>query len=195
MLFLRLTILCHFNLKCQLYINLNALKEFDFDAYVYHSKSEINLTMSSLQEEIKSILFLSCFLFNAKTQYWSTELKVMNIVWIVKKIQHIIKITEHITIIYINYSAIIFIVQQFSLNTVNIKKLNLYLIWTSEHLQCFHLNVHYKSDKTNIILKVLFCLVSQDYQSELNKSSLDVLYTSTVFIYANNLVEISLKFC
>ena len=117
-----------------------------------------------------------------------------DIVWIIKKIQHIIETAEYIIIIYINHFAVIFIVQQFSLNTVNIEKLNLCLMWTSEYLQHFCLNVHYKSGKTNIILDVLFCLVSWDYQFELNELSLDVLHISIIFIYTNNLVKISLKF-
>ena len=149
--------------------------------------------MSSLQKKMKSILFLSYLLFNVKTWYWSTEFKVTNIVWIIKKIQHMIKTAEHITIIYTDHSAAVFIVQQFSLNTVNIKKLNLHLMWTSKYLQCFYLDVCYKSDKTNIILNVLFHLVSWDYQFELNKLSFNVLHTSIISIYTNNLVKISFK--
>ena len=82
------------------------------------------------------------------------------------------------------------------MNTTSVKKLNLQLICASEYLQQFHLNIHYKLSKTNIILDTLSRLASHDYQSELNKSSLDVLHTSTnTSIYANTLVEILANFC
>jgi len=58
-------------------------------------------------------------------------------------------------IIYINYVISIRISHQFSLNITVMKKLNLYLIQTSKYLQCFHLNIHYKSEKLNIILDAL----------------------------------------
>ena len=37
-LFSKLTILIHYNLKCQLYTDMNTFKEFNFRAYVYHIK-------------------------------------------------------------------------------------------------------------------------------------------------------------
>ena len=66
-----------------------------------------------------------------------------------------IEVTECITIIYTDYSAAVFIVQQSSLNIVNINKLNLHLICISEYLQHFSLNIHYKSGKINIISDAL----------------------------------------
>ena len=36
--FFKLTMLIHYNLKCQLYTDINASKEFDFRAHVYHMK-------------------------------------------------------------------------------------------------------------------------------------------------------------
>ena len=37
-LFSKLTILIHYNMKCQLYTDMNTLKEFSFRAYIYHMK-------------------------------------------------------------------------------------------------------------------------------------------------------------
>ena len=36
--FSKLTILIHYNLKCQLYTGMNTLKEFDFRAHIYYMK-------------------------------------------------------------------------------------------------------------------------------------------------------------
>lgn len=84
-LFSRPTILSHFNPKQQLYIDLNVLKEFSFGTHVYHMKPGSEgplkgLTLLPMQKQMKPILFLSHLLTDAKTQYWSTELEVADIV-------------------------------------------------------------------------------------------------------------------
>ena len=53
-LFLRLIILSHFDSKQQLYINLDASKEFDFSAHIYHVKSD--LVQSSLDKSDSMML-------------------------------------------------------------------------------------------------------------------------------------------
>lgn len=74
MLFLRSSILNHFNSKQQLYIDLDASKEFDFDVHVYHNKlnllkTSFNDLFSSEQKEMKSIFFFSHLLSDAETHY------------------------------------------------------------------------------------------------------------------------------
>ncbi len=65
-------------------------------------------------------------------------------------------------IIYTDHAVLIRISHQFSLNITVMKKLNLHLIQTSEYLQCFYLNIHYKSEKLNIILDALSQLLSNN---------------------------------
>ena len=72
--------------------------------------------------------------------------------------------------------------------------MNLHLIYASEYLQCFCLDIHYKSEKTNIILNALSWLASHEYQLESDESSLDVLHSSSVSIYVNTLIKMSFKF-
>lgn len=132
-LFLRSLTFNYFNSKQQLYIDVDTSKEFDFDVHIYHSKSDLLKTSSddfflSEQKEMKSNYFLSCFLSNAETHYWFTKLKVADIVWMIKKIYHMIKTIKKITIIYTDHSAAVFIICQLSFNIVNIKKLNLHFI-------------------------------------------------------------------
>ena len=171
MMFSRLTILSHFDFKHWLYIDLDVLKEFGFDTHIYHAKSDLMKSTSeselllwsvssSSQKDTESILFLSCLLTDVKMWYWSTELKVADIVWVVKKVHHMIEVTEQFTIIYTDHFTTVFIVQQFSLNIINIKKLNLCLICVFKYLQHFHLDVWYKSGKTNIVLNTLSQLTS-----------------------------------
>ena len=118
------------------------------------------------------------------------KLKIINIVWVVKKVHHMIETVKHTMIVYIDHFITVFIVWQFSLNTVNMKKLNLHLVCVSEYLQWFWLNIHYKSDKINIISDVLSCLVSHKYHSESDDFSLNILHSTVTSIYVNNFIKV-----
>ena len=70
--------------------------------------------------------------------------------------RYIIKsIKRLLTIIYIDYLAIIFILKQVSLTTSLTNKLNSRLIRTSQYLLLFDLLIKYKINKFNIILDAL----------------------------------------
>lgn len=59
-LFSCLSLLVHFDSKHQLYIDLNALKKFNFEAHVYHTKMNVIITVEiSKQKSIELIMFLS----------------------------------------------------------------------------------------------------------------------------------------
>ncbi len=77
-LFSRPSILTHFQLKRQLYIDLDALKEWGIGAHVYHCRDDT--VTASKQKSMKSILFRSRLLADAETRYWPTELKVAGLV-------------------------------------------------------------------------------------------------------------------
>ncbi len=111
---------------------------------------------------MKPILFLSQLLTDAETHYWSTKLKVTELIWVLKKTHHLIEVAEQSTIIYTDHTAAVEIEHQFSLNTIAVKKLNLRLVRASEYLQRFRLKIQYKSEKTNIISDALFRLPSSN---------------------------------
>ena len=94
-------------------------------------------------------------------------------VWVVRKIRHMIEASVHKIIIYTDHSTTVFIVRQMNLNTISVKKLNFRLMRASEFLQPFRLDVRFKPDKTNIILNALSRLANKQFQSP--KQSLDVL--------------------
>ena len=71
--------LTHFDPDKPLYIDLDALKEFEFDAMIYHTKGNIS-TEYSVKSAVQSILFLSQLLKDTETHYWSTELEVIRII-------------------------------------------------------------------------------------------------------------------
>ena len=105
-----------------------------------------------------------------------------------------IETAEQIIIIYTDYFTAVFIVHQLSLNIVDIEKLNLHLIYVSEYLQCFCLNIHYKSEKTNIVFNALSQLASHEYQLESDEFSLNVLHLFSVSIYANIFIKMLSEF-
>ena len=154
-LFSKLIILIHYDLKCQLYTDINALKEFNFKAYVYHIKKSHSFI--SGQKSIKLILFLNKTLADTETYYWLNKLEVTDLVWLVWKIYHMLKSAEKLIVVYTDHSVTLDIVCQFSLTLMTlIDKMNLHLICVSKYLQRFCLNVHHKADKINIVSDALF---------------------------------------
>ena len=134
-LLLKFSYLMHSNSNRRLFIDLNVSKKFDFDVMLYYVKKVFfNQFMSnqfSSRHVIESIFFLNQFLTSTETHYWSTKLEIVEIVWILKKIRHIIEIDNTFVdkiVIYINHDAILNIVNQTSLTTSFTNKFNLRLI-------------------------------------------------------------------
>ena len=86
-----------------MYIDIDAAKEKDFRAIIYHLKrgNRVKPTI------INPILFLSKCLTSAKVRYWPTELKMARIVWTVQKTHYIIRTAYQVAIIWTDYSAIL----------------------------------------------------------------------------------------
>ena len=69
----------------------------------------------------------------------------------VKKLRHLIKASQHVTVIYTDHQAIVDIAKQSSLNTTSVVRLNLRHVRSSEYLSRFRLDIRYKPGKSNII--------------------------------------------
>ena len=112
-------------------MNLNTFKIFDFVAIIYHHKQNyISKDFNKLaRTNVQSILFLSRYLNIVEHNYWPTKLEIADVVWIVKKIRHMIEFSlKSFVIIYTNYSAVVLISRQTILNIINTNKFNLRLI-------------------------------------------------------------------
>ena len=141
--------LVHFDFNCQLYINVNAFKQYEFSAVVYYVKNDsISIfimnakTVEFLCHKIQLILFFSKILMFVKRNYWFIEMKTAELIWMIHKTRHLIKSVSKNIIVFMNHSATTLIVCQTHLIiTVNINKLNLQLIWTSQYFSQFNLNV------------------------------------------------------
>ena len=127
--FARPTILHHHNPKKQIYVDLDASKEWGFAAHVYHVKNELQKDSGTKsiadkhqtgikpvaeyfkQKSQQPILFLSRQIKPVKSRYWPTELEMADIVWVVKKIRHLIEACVKTTIIYTDHSAAVELVR------------------------------------------------------------------------------------
>ena len=93
--------------------------------------------------------FFSRLLMSTKIRYWSIELKITNIIWILKKVRHIIKtLNQSIKIIiYIDHDVALDITKQTSFFTSFTNKLNFRLVKTLNYIQRFNFNIRHKSSK------------------------------------------------
>ena len=148
--------LIHFDRKRRFYIDLNAFKQWNFAAIMYHVLDDSFSDVTYSRTIIQSIMFLSRCLNGVEKNYWSTKLKIVDIVWIIRKIKHMIESTEmSSTIIYIDHSVAVFISRQIILITFSSDKLNLRLVRASQYLFNFNLSVKHKVDKANVMSNVL----------------------------------------
>lgn len=172
------TFLLHFDVKRSLYMNVDAFKRYKFEAILYHvmRDSEIDIilkndkTIKFSRTKVQLILFLSKVLSTAKRNYWSTELKMTDLVWLVRKTRHLIEadFNVHIALMFTNHTVVTNIARQMKLVFFNTDKLNLRLIRISQYLSQFNLNIRYRSDKIHLVSDVLsrlldFFLVKKEF--------------------------------
>ena len=174
--------LIHFDQKRRFYIDLNVFKQWNFATIVYHVLNDSLNDVTYSRIAIQSIMFLSRCLNDVEKNYWSTELKVADIVWIIRKIKHIIKSIEIVSIIiYIDHFVAVFISRQITLITFSNDKLNLRFVWVLQYLFDFNLFVRHKIDKINVM------------SNALSKLQVDVSIIDKIDVF-ESLYEHALKF-
>ena len=93
-------------------------------------------------------------------KYWPTELEIVGLIWVIRKIRHMIESAKQINVILIDHTANISIVKQTTFANNNTDKLNFRLIRASIYLSQFRLNVKYRPGKKHVIPDVLSRLFS-----------------------------------
>ena len=106
----------------------------------------------SKRKNVEFIIFFNRILISIEKKYWSIELKMTKLIWLIKQIRHMIKTSKYIIIIYIDHVVNSSIIRQIKFINNNVDKLNIKLIRVSIYLSQFWLNVRYKSKKSHIIL-------------------------------------------
>lgn len=177
------TFLAHFDRRRQLYVDIDASKTWGFAAMVYHTKVDRKASNEPpAKKDVQAIMFLSKSINTAERNYWPTELEVAAIVWVVRKIRHMIEASEvPPAIIYTDHSAAVQISRQTTLTTSSTDKLNLRLVRASQYLSGFNLSVRHKAGKTNVVPDALSRLQA-DVAPEEGQAVLEGLYGSTVLI-------------
>lgn len=147
------TFLAHYDATRPLFIDLDASKSFGFAAMIYHTKKDQADDKDRISRvEVQPIMFLSKCLNDAERNYWPTELEVAGIVWVVKKIRHMLESNlRPPVVIYTDHSAAVPISRQTSLNTTSTDKLNLRLVRASQYLSAFNLELRHKAGKSNTV--------------------------------------------
>jgi hypothetical protein len=146
--------LTHYSRMRQLYADVDVSRK-NLEVMIYHLKNDEKFKDSSSKRDVKHILFLNKTLSKTKFRYWSTKLEMTELVWIVKKIAHLIKSSKHSTIIYTNHDVNSTIISVIKLSTSSTNKLNMKLIRAFMYLSQFRLNIKHRSEKSNIVSDVL----------------------------------------
>ena len=193
----RSVFLIHFDAKRQLYIDLDFSKKEDIEAMMYHVReNKLSFTEYSVKRCVQSILFFNRFLTSIEIRYWSTKLKIVGLVWMLRKIRHLVEFSKQFAIIYTDHEASFEIAKQTSLTTFSTDKLNLRLIRISNYIHRFELNIRHKSEKLHIVFDALSrlftCNVKTSNVFDADENELDALNVSVFFIVS--LVEIDKAF-
>ena len=178
------SILVHFDPSRTLWIDLDASKEFGFGAVVFHVKRDAKFDKGwPSRMDVEPIMFLSRLLAQAERNYWPTELEIAGIVWVLKKVRHMIESSKQAVRIQTDHSAIVDIMKQSSIvSTTSTMRMNTRLIRASQFLKQFDLDITNKPGKEHIIPDALSRLASLNHDqlpedhSELDS---DALFTAT----------------
>lgn len=138
-----------------MYIDIDVFKCFNFEIVVYYLKIDCLNSIKSKRIDIESILFLNKMFNTTEIKYWFIELELCDLIWIMRRVRHIIEIFIMIIIIYIDHAINIFIIKQITLNFINIDKFNLRLIRAFIYFFQFRLNIRHKSNKNYVIFNAL----------------------------------------
>ena len=169
------TFLVHYDSSRKLYIDLDASKEWGFAVMIYHVVNDPEGSFP--RTDVQPIAFLSKMLNQAEQNYWPTELEVAGIVWVVKKVRHMIESTKKPpVVVYTDHSAAVPISRQTSLTTSSTDKLNLRLVRASQYLSMFDLTVRHKAGKANIVPDALSRLQASTIVAKDGPGVLEALY-------------------
>ena len=130
---------------------------------------------------VKLILFFNKCFTNVENRYWFTKLKIVNLIWTIRRVRYIMKIAIHFVIVYTNYFVTITIVQQIKLFILFVNKLNLRFVRIFTYFFQFILNVRYKFDIQHIVFNVLLRLLIDNAKLFFDSMLNDVYLLKVIF--------------
>ena len=172
----------HCSFAWQFYLNVDVSKKKNIEAMIYHFKQIIS--DYSIKIMVESIMFLNRKITNTESRYWSTELKLAGLIWILRKTKHMIESVQQSFIIYTDYEIAVEISRQKSLFIFSIDKLNLRLIKTFEYIQKFNIIIRYKFEKNHVVSNALSNLATKsDSDSDFEEKKLNTLSATVKFVF------------
>ena len=100
-------------------------------------------------------------MFEIENRYWFTKFEIIEVIWIIKKIRHMIEFCrKSLIIIFIDHSTTADIIKQISFTTESTKKLNFRLIKISQYFSASFIKIKIKSKKFHLIPNALSRLKS-----------------------------------
>ena len=131
-------------------------------------------------------MFLNRMFTSTEEKYWFTKLKMIDLIWLIKRIRHLIETFKHVIIIYTNHAVNLFITRQIKFTNNSVDKLNMKLIRTSIYFFQFRLNIRYKSNKKHIISNVFNRLLITNRMSSDKNDVLNIENFHTIMINSEN---------
>lgn len=101
-----------------MFIDMDASKRA-VSAMAYHLRGDRLPPEGQLppRTDIEPILFLGRLMTPAETRYWPTEMEVAALVWVVKKIRHLIDGADKPVVVFTNHASTVDIVNHTHLGT------------------------------------------------------------------------------
>jgi hypothetical protein len=196
---IKTTLLIHFDKIKWLWIDLDEFKEFDFEVIIFHVIKKFSKKTWSIKNDIQLIMFLSRLLISAKKNYWLIELKTVELIWVIKKIRHLIQSSKKSVIIQTNHAVIMNICKQIFITSINsVMRMNLRLIRVFQFLSQFsNLKIRHKSRKYHLISDALFRLQSlnkKDLSNDHAKLNEFFVDHNAIHVYNTTLVKLNSEF-
>ena len=171
----------HFSFFKQLFVNLNTFDK-GIDVMIYHINQKtdfdiISIIKFSSRKSVEFILFFSRLLNTAESRYWLTKLEMTDLIWIIRKIRHMIESFKAFLIFYTDHETSLEIARQTSLTTFSIDKLNLRLVRAFDYIQKFDIFIRHKLEIIHIVSDALSRLSSITI-SITQDEKLDVLFVA-----------------
>ena len=177
----------HFNSDRLFFIDMNASKQKKFEDMTFHvlfdSSGETNIDIKRI--EIQFIMFLSKQLSQPEKKYWPTKLKMTNVVWMIKKIRHLIEFCKKPPIVvFTDHAAIVELINQTFLITFNTDKFNLRLIRVFQYFFTLLIRIRIKLGRFHVISNVLsrlkFAAFNDDSSAFENLNELNTMFFETI---------------
>ena len=88
---------------------------------------------------------------DAENKYWPIEFEITGLIWVMRKVRHMIDAAKYTTVVFTDHAVNILITKQTILANNNIDKLNFRLVRIFIYFFQFRFNIKYRPGKKHVI--------------------------------------------